>query len=97
MSPTGKTLLGYGALVLFFFAYPVLWLLLIFRVHVSSDVAWWLAVFPHVCLVLFLGWCVRQLLLAKTLKRVLLWVCLLLASLLGVGWTFLLIGGMYMR
>ena len=69
MSPTGKTLLGYGALVLFFFAYPVLWLLLIFRVHVSSDVAWWLAVFPHVCLVLFLGWCVRQLLLAKTLKR----------------------------
>ncbi len=97
MKTTTKTLLGYAALVLAFFAYPVLWLLLIFRTHVSSTVALWLAVFPHVVLGVFAIWCFWQLLMARTGKRVALWSSLLLSSLLALGWNWLLIGGWYMR
>ena len=100
MSATRKTVwtaLGYAALVLSFFAYPVLWLLLIFHVHMSSRVAWWLAVFPHVVLVVFGVWCIWRLLRARTVKEILLEVCLLLVSLLALGWNWIVIGGMYMR
>jgi hypothetical protein len=97
MKTTTKTLLGYGALVLAFFAYPVLWLLLIFRTHVPSKVAWWLAVFPNVVLGVFAIWCYCRLLMARTWKRVVLWLCLLVATLLALGWTWLLVGGIYMR
>lgn len=97
MKATAKTLLGYAALVLAFFAYPVLWLLLIFHVPVPSKVALWLAVFPHVVLGVFSIWCFCRLLLARTWKRVVLWLALLLATLLALGWTWLLIDGWYMR
>ena len=100
MSPPRKTVwtaLGYAAWVLSFFAYPVLWLLLIFHVRVPADVAWWLAVFPHVVLVVFGVWRFWRLLRARTLKTVLLELSLLLASLLALGWNWLLISGIYMR
>ena len=97
MKTTTKTLLGYAALVLAFFAYPVLWLLLIFRTHVSSTVALWLAVFPHVVLGVWAIWFFGRLLLARTWKRVLLWLGLLAASLLALGWNWLLISGIYTR
>ena len=97
MKTTTKTLLGYAALVLGFFAYPVFWLLLIFRTHVSSKVALWLAVFPHVVLGVFAIWCFCRLLMARTWKRVVLWSSLLLSTLLALGWNWLLISGIYMR
>lgn len=97
MKTTTKTLLGYAALVLAFFAYPVLWLLLIFHVSVPSKVALWLAVFPHVVLGVFSISCFCRLLLARMWKRVVLWLPLLLASLLALGWNWLLISGIYTR
>ncbi|MBR6020961.1 MAG: hypothetical protein IK066_00920 [Kiritimatiellae bacterium] len=97
MKTTTKTLLGHAALVLAFFAYPVLWLLLVFHVPVPSRVAWWLAVLPHAVLGVFAVWSVCRLLLARTWKRIVLWLALLLASLLALGWNWLLISGMYAR
>lgn len=97
MNATGKTLLGHGAWVLFFLAYPILWLLLVFRTHVPSKVALWLAVLPHVVLGVYAIWCFCRIWSARTWKRVLLWLGLLAASLLALGWNWLLISGIYMR